>query len=165
MRHIAHGLHQPFITHVLHFVQHQRQYNRRGKAEQEVEQAQNDSISERTSKIHAVEKVYKVFKPDPFASENTFRKRIILKRNGQPEHRDVAENDHEQHDRKDHPIQQSVWAVVGGEQFPFHAFHSSGLIRRTIDQLLIRPAQTQTGRTGNPVRPARFTLQGLRESF
>ena len=109
-RHAAHGdprnevgdirnrLNHPFRPAVFHFVQKQREHQDQGKIGADSNQRYVNGIAEhpvRASDLR-VKNLSERFHSDKFAAEHAVQNLIILKRDHQPEHGQIAENQHVQ---------------------------------------------------------------------
>lgn len=70
MRQIADCLNEPLERHVLHFVQHDREQDRRGKSEDDLQKAQDQRVADNRSKLIIVDEFIEIPQTHPLAGKD-----------------------------------------------------------------------------------------------
>ena len=122
VRHVGYGLDGLFVPVFPHFVDHQRQQDGRGEAEEQQQQVQRQGVADDAPGINAREELAEVLQPHPVAAQDALGRLVVFKGDGQAAHGHIVEQNVEDDDGQQHQIDIAVMP---------HAPEKAGLFRRS----------------------------------
>ena len=140
MRHVQERLQHLFIAQRLHFVQKERQNNRRGKIKDDIHQRKDERIGQIPRPRGRFEEVTEPLQPHPLAAEHAGKRHIVFKRHHNAPHGQVFENEEIDNARNQQQIQPFIAPYIHAQPPPVFAACSM----QRPDALRLRPVHARS---------------------
>ena len=122
MRDIDDGLYRLFEFQRAHFIEQQRQQNRRRKAPGDAQKRKHHRIAEYARKLAGRKQIYKILHANPIAARNAPHQIEILESNHNAVHGPIAKNRQIHKAGNQHQIQPWMFADIDPRLFPAALF-------------------------------------------
>ena len=117
MRQVADGLHRLAEFGVFDFVQEQREDDGEGEGKHQRHDIQQHGVSDQLREVHAVDEIGKMLEAHELAAREALEQLVIVKRDAQVPHGDVADDHEIRHDGQDHQVHVPVHPDAAADIF------------------------------------------------
>ncbi|SUA95468.1 Uncharacterised protein [Paenibacillus thiaminolyticus] len=104
MRQIRNALRNAFEPLMSHFVEHERQHNRKRHADKQLQRTDDERVFNQGPKLIVIEKGFKVMKANPGTAQDAHIELVLFEGQDEAAHRNVIENDKVHNARQQHKI-------------------------------------------------------------